>query len=271
MLNHARTLLMNVPGQAGFAGVLGEEIVPEDYRAVTLPDSLLAVRRLLFGAKPDRYMLNYRCRQLLALVHSCELEQFVLDLDPRVTYGFDDAPYFDRSIFASAAIPQAVPSEAITDGHILGDDEPPDRHGQMQKVWDVEILTTTTANVYSRNLASAVAATYSISSGMSSPVTLTGSGLSLRFRSSSFVDGSGPKFRVESLSRPATDLGQFLASALIMGDDVLADVFGIGTAFGAAEPMKTFYNCFNDHYDLAHRLGGLVMALVYQTNQRLTP
>jgi hypothetical protein len=51
-----------------------------------LPEPLRRVRAVLFGRDPDRRTLLYRTRQFLALLHACELEEFVTAVDPRVTY-----------------------------------------------------------------------------------------------------------------------------------------------------------------------------------------
>ena len=66
MFNHARTLLMNLSGDAGdlyISDYPGDEMIPADYRAVALPTYLQVVRSRLFGVTPDRAMLNYRVAQ----------------------------------------------------------------------------------------------------------------------------------------------------------------------------------------------------------------
>jgi hypothetical protein len=85
MINHARTLLLNIPGSAYMPGVLGEEYIPS-YTPVALPTYLQSARKILFGSKPDKVFLNFRAYELLSLIHSTELAEFVYALDPRVTY-----------------------------------------------------------------------------------------------------------------------------------------------------------------------------------------
>ena len=87
MFNHARTLLLNISGSNNpGSSYLGEELVPADYAAITLPSYIENVRRSLFGADPDRAMLNYRIRQLLTLIAGTDLQEYITDLDSRITY-----------------------------------------------------------------------------------------------------------------------------------------------------------------------------------------
>jgi hypothetical protein len=85
MINHARTLLLNIPGTAYMPGVLGEEYIPA-YTPVKLPAYLQSARKILFGSAPDKVFLNFRAYELLSLIHNTELAEFVYALDPRVTY-----------------------------------------------------------------------------------------------------------------------------------------------------------------------------------------
>lgn len=85
MINHARTLLLNVDSRTYLPDVLGEEYIPA-YRAAALPTYLTTARKLLFGSAPDRVFLNFRAQELLSFIHRTELAEFVYALDPRVTY-----------------------------------------------------------------------------------------------------------------------------------------------------------------------------------------
>ena len=138
----------------------------------------------------------------------------------------------------------------------------------MSLTWDVELLTNTTANVRLRTTMQSTVETYSVTGGLSSLIPLLSSGLSLQVRDSVFTPGSGPVFRIDSLSRPTVDLGTILASVDTLGDAVTSALFGITTPAGREEPLRTFRHLYEDHHDLAHRLGAVVMALVYQTEAR---
>ena len=89
MINHARTLLMNIhPLRANYAddGYTGYEYVPAEFVPVQLPPAAAAVRRALFGANPDGLFCGLRAHELLSYIHETELAEYVYKLDPRVTY-----------------------------------------------------------------------------------------------------------------------------------------------------------------------------------------
>ena len=65
--------------------MLGEEFIPE-FTPVALPSYLQIARNILFGAAPDKVFLNFRAYELMSLLHSTELEEFVTAFDPRITY-----------------------------------------------------------------------------------------------------------------------------------------------------------------------------------------
>jgi len=85
MINHARTLLLNVDSRTYQRETLGEEYIPE-YHVVPLPTYLLTARKVLFGGAPDRVFMNFRAHELLSFIHQTELAEFIYALDPRVTY-----------------------------------------------------------------------------------------------------------------------------------------------------------------------------------------
>ena len=265
MINHARTLLMNEPSLDYFPDTPGEELVPPLYQPVVLPGSLRNVRRLLFGTTPDRYMLNYRCRQLMGLIHSCELAEFVTDLDPRVTYDFTDEPYFDPLLFRATITSLVVPSGATTDVFLFGHQDPPDRSGLMYQTWNIELIDSDTLEIRQPGDHASVSQEYTVSGGLSSRQTIPGTNFVFQFRDSAFTPSQGPQFRVESISRPQTSLGSLMASVGLLGDDTLAALFGTTTPAGRQEPLLTFRRLYEGHYSVAHRLGAVTLALIYQT------
>lgn len=85
MINHARTLLLNIGSNTYNADLPGEEFIPA-FEPLILPDYLTRAHKILFGATPDKVFLNFRARELLSLVHQTELAEFLYALDPRITY-----------------------------------------------------------------------------------------------------------------------------------------------------------------------------------------
>ena len=95
MINHVRTLLLNRGRDGTPRTSPGEEYVPPTFAPRALTTPLRTAFTTLYGGDPDRLMLNYRLRQLTALLHSTELEEYVLAKDPRVTYLPLDGAFFD--------------------------------------------------------------------------------------------------------------------------------------------------------------------------------
>src|SRR5262245_23183604 len=90
---------MNVDGSAPMLEYLCEEIVDPDFSALKLPSFLETVRAQLFGSDPDRYMLNYRCHQLLALTHATPLAEYLIALDSRITYDWRNTDLVSADLF----------------------------------------------------------------------------------------------------------------------------------------------------------------------------
>lgn len=95
MINHARTLLLNISPQSYNADMLGEEYIPP-FIPSPLPAYLQFAHRTLFGSNPDKVFLNFRAYELLNLIHSTELAEFIFALDPRITYSVTDNDDFFR-------------------------------------------------------------------------------------------------------------------------------------------------------------------------------
>lgn len=259
MINHGRTLLLNVTGDDLRVDRAGEELIDSSYRALSLPNHLLTARRVLFGAEPDREMLNFRARQLLSLIHTCELVDLITDLDPRITYRFDDAPYYDRRMFVPVVTSQLTGTNNQVTAAVIGDAGLPDVSGKMRLRWAVEMLTASTVSV--RPIGGlAATSSYSVSAGLTSPIPLPGAGLSLIVRDSTFAEGSGPRFEVNVLRRPSIDCGSLLATLEMIGTEALQQIFQ-----GSAEPWPTLRNYWQKHFALPQRLGSFVLALIYKT------
>lgn len=257
MINHARNLLIN-PTYTDFNGsILLEELFDPDYVAKTLPSHLLSVRRVLFGEKPDRTMLNFRARQLLTLIHSCELEQYVLDLDPRVTYEFGNEPLIDPNSL-DVYVDQFAGSR--NDLGIIGEPWSPDRLGQMYFKWAIQYGSgNTTVKLLSPYVETVQAASFT--NGLSAPMSLPNSPLQIVHHN------VAAQWHLEYTVKPTKDLGDLLVELDNIGGPTMIKLFGVGTALQKTEPMQTFYNLWKGHYALPYRLGAAVLALIYQTNE----
>jgi len=256
MINHARTLLLNVNGD-GYGGNPGDEYIPIDYARQELPTCLQQVRHLLFGLSPDRLMLNYRARQILALLHATELVQFVTDLDSRITYTVDDPRLF------SVAFGITVTPDIGVTGQLsfIGEADLPDLSGKCLQQWQVTVLDAATIEVRRKTAPSAdFISNYEIQNGLSTPVALPG--CSMQFRFSEDPLGS---WLVEARTRPAWDIGIVTANLRKLSELTFLDLFYIGR--GKPEPWPTFYRLWQSHAELAFALGGLVLGMIYRTEE----
>jgi len=248
MINHARTLLANLPGTATpFDGsALGDEIIDPGYNQLVLPDSINRVRRVLFGGSPDREMLNYRCYQLLRLINETELQTFVTSLDARITYTFDSSPFLDESLFEPVIAQLAGDGKqfVVTGSSLL----PPDPRGKLKTVLHVTVGDGP-GDV-----------TVPAGTGLVGPISIPGTSSAILVQSPEVGDAWRITWRV----RPQLDLGQLLPSLQEIGGEVLISLFNRAAG---TEPFLTFRRLFERHYDLPHRLGAAVMALIHKSEE----
>ena len=258
MINHGRTLLLNIAGD-GCGGNLGDEYLPPAYRPLGLPTVLQIIRSYLFGSSPDRIMLNYRAQQLLAMLHATPLAQFLTALDPRITYDPYDTTFFDPTNFAVSA--QALNGNQPLS--FIGAVGAPDALGQCQQQWLVEVLNEQTVSVIRRTAPiSESILEYTPSHSLSSLVPLPGSGLQFRFPL-----GVGQRWRVSAVARPVRQLGDIVAALKQIGEANMIELFGVGSPRAEAEPWRTFYNLWLQHPELPYALGGVVLGLIYYMDE----
>lgn len=259
MINHVRTLLLN-RGREGYgADFPGEEYVPTEYRARSpLSQGELKARRILFGANPDRYMLNYRLRQLMPTLHDTELVEDVLSYDSRITYW----PSTDESFYKDAFVPTIT---TITDGSgdltLLGSLEPDENAGKLYHWWRITLTSATTVNI--KQLVAPFKtsnATVTFDSGLSSAVTLPGS--SLRFVCTGPV---GSAWYVQGVARPQRDMGDMLAtlSANLTNSDQI-DIFQPYASSNGAR----YLNIWHSHPHYAYKMGALLLGLAERMHER---
>lgn len=257
MINHARTLLLNRHG-AGYGGRPGDEYIPPEFREISpLPGYLQNLRSQLFGSDPDWFFLNYRVRQCLGLLHSTELAEFVVALDPRITYDLTESSLLPDSLYELT-----TPDESI---YVIGKLGLPDRYGRAAHSWK---LTDNDGEVEVARLTKpvqTVTQSYTVDGGLSSPIALVGSDAAVRIRPQ-----SGRVWRLSGYARPQASLGQLAAAVAGSSAVYMNALFGIGTASGAAEPWLTFRNLWYDHPELAYKLGGLLLAVIYRMEERRT-
>lgn len=250
MVNHFRTLLMNVDGSATSGDYIAEEIVDPYYAAVPTSPELRAIRYALFGTDPDRHMLNYRCRQLLACVHASPLVEYVTGLDQRITYNFDN-----KAITTQWGIVLADPKKADAI-NFYGELESPDAIGRVQRSFIVRVIDSGNVTV------ERMTPPYKINNNTISigqPVVLPGSGISFTLHSV-----TAPQiYVIDTYAKPSRDLSEVAKSLTNLGDSVYRFLFGVTQV----EPFTTFRNLWTRQGELPLRVGAITCALAYRMDQ----
>lgn len=254
MPNMARTLLLNASG-ANRPGLsfFGEEYIPPYFRPVELSSGLLTVRRALFGTTPDTAGMNYSVWQYMRLLHSTEYAGYVTALDSRITY------LNDKSLLDYTYGPSTQPETAI---EFTGDPGLGGADGRLYASWrltlsggsiDVECLST--PRVESFNI--------TVEDGLSSYVPL--------------IPYNDYKARVDTTAGITQWLVSYVSKAGInMGLVKRAEaITKIGAAayealFPRRSPYTLFKQLWEQHPHLPYKLSGVLLALIYLTNEART-
>ncbi len=261
MINHARSLLLNVDGStSGFTADLGEEFVPPLFRAIILPGFLSSIHQILFGPTPDRLMLNYRARQYLGMLHTTELVEFVLELDSRITY--DTLP--NDNLFNSSFVTQIQPlNDTAPELFLIDEVGSVSLGGRTKHAWRITVDDGSNVTIIRQTPPiTSVTQSYTLTQGLSSLIQLVGSGLQARFHA-----GVGSEWLVTATTRPEQELGVVLANLDSIGGDIIDTLFGVGSPRVKTEPFLTFRNLWNNHPELPYRLGAMLLAWVLRADE----
>jgi len=262
MINHARTLLLNVDGaKAPGADYYLEEYVPADFQAFTPPGWLQTLRTVLFGGQPDRTFLNFRLQQYMLTAHSTEYGAYVTALDPRVTYLPDPAAPGPEAI----GVPTTpvitplcgAPADDVTCiGALNSLAETP----RMKETWEITVIGPAAVRLRKYIDGTSAEAVPSFSSGWSLPIDLPGvKGVSVRLRDPLPPEGAG--WTVEIWRAPEADLLEVVSALSRMSDAVYAELF----------PIRAPYDVFRQLWEREafplRRLTGVILAAAYRTEE----
>lgn len=258
MYNHARTLLLNQSGTGGSQLIYpGDELIPDEFLALSLPTYLQTVRDRIFGISPDRMMLNYRSRQLLSLIEATKLQSYVEALDPRITY-----QSYSRQLLADNLFDPQIQGLYTTDGaaiYLNGAAISPDASGFCGYSYIVSVSGGSL--VIQRTLEPQANSSEPLvfNSGISQSVALPFSDYSVKVNQ--LAEGSS--WKIHGYHRPTQSLRTIDSSLRSIGQDNILRLFGASPV----EPYLTFYNCWKDHAEFAYRLGGIVLAYIYRAEE----
>lgn len=258
MINHARTLLLNLDGGPGyFPECPGEELISMGYSKLELPTYLDMFRSRFFGADPDRAMLNYRSWQLLQLVEATELQSHVLALDPRITYDLNVNRLSLQNTFLPKVTRQGGTSaQTLT---IAGNPIKPDASGKATFDYQINIVNP---NIQIKRLTFPlidVQYLLDLTDGLSPYFALPLSGYKFCVNTTD----DAVSWRIQGYLRPQNSLSEIEKGLHSIGEPYLLQLFGTSSA----EPYVTFRNCWEKHPDFAYRLGGIVLAMIYRMEE----
>lgn len=266
MINHARTLLLNRNGNSRPPlGTYGEEYVESAFRELIVPPSVAAVRAILFGKSPDAFTVNYRLAQYTNLLHASEFgAAYVNDLDDRVTYRAQSGLYTAKFDNETVSVSSGASTIEFFDT-FAGDDY----LGHNLQVWRVKFLedgggegvvTCTRLDAVATVTNTTVNHSSTAGTSWSTRFSIGNSGVKARMFNGSSGTVATVNYIVELRNRPSRTLGQIAAQLL----DVNGAVDDICEG-GSVEPYRTFLNLFNDAYNTAEKLVGVLLATIYRT------
>lgn len=299
MINHGRSLLLNVSGSRYQPQYLGEEYIPPDFVSVSLPSYLQTARRILFGARPDRVFLNYRVRDLLHSIHETELAEYLYALDSRVTYWPEPDPVFfnQRKYARIEQIAGPYGARLFMYGRLNADNAT----GSAYREYTVRVQQNDDTNIIVEYEDARIAPTVTqvdISSGLSSTAPIAGTDLRVRIGGTPIVttklvletgydlltealngvslesvvaEGettpasvfNGSAWRVATFAPPSSAVA-VVPVLEVMGEPNLLELFGVSNY---DQPYATFKNLWFDHPLAVYRLAGFTMAMIYRTEE----
>lgn len=251
--NEIRTLLLNVSASLADPLAVAEEHVPASFRARTLSPGLLRVRARLFGALPDRAMLNVRLAQYAAVIAASELSGELTAADPRVTHLPPGAgrEALDRYLAGPAAAQTAgAPGECAVDGY-AGFLSP----GKLDWSWRLAVGGGDTATV---EYVDEAGVSRSVTSGFTPSNGLGAAALPPGPLTARFTNAPGLAWKITALARPSPGLAA-LAASLAPGRDEEAALFPAGEEALLAR--------FRGHPEPLERLAALLVALARRTKE----
>ena len=294
MINHGRTLLLNIWAQSVQTQHAGYEYVPAAYRPLVLPTALKTVRRVLFGSNPDQRFLNLRARELLSYVHQTPLAEYLYKLDSRVTYW----PENNETTFKYPPALRVTQVEGSRRSVAIGDEfVASNNSGRATRRYTLGLYPTkpnalnvedgeasliiedgvdfitkelepdtelflTAQTVYEPTSKSADEFATTAAFVTSLPaVTLPETNVRLRLeRLATDPATLSGRWYVVLDANPPPAITTLLPALELLGEPLFLEIFGVTDE----EPYATFKNMWFDHPLPAYRLAGLVTAFIYR-------
>ena len=259
MINHIRTLLLNRDGnQSHGYDCPGEEFVPSMFSAKAVPSFLANALRTLFGFAPDRLFLNYRMFQIMTLLHSTELVEFVTAPDPRITY-WPPRPRLFTNVFGTTIVGLGDTVESRL--CVYGVQAAAEDAGITEFQWSVGVTTPTSLRVttYGRPSTTSVLS-YTTTDGLTSELTLPNSSLRFRITQPTTAD----TWLVTVRAKPARDFGVVLQNAMQLAD--LDRLFST-----ANDTIAKLAPVWHDHELFPYKYSAVLLAIAHYLDDVVAP
>lgn len=259
MINEHRTLLLNIDGSNNPGSDFpGEEYVDPTFKSKNLPGYLRELHHVIYGSNPDRLMKNYRLRELMAAVHATDLDEFTRVQDPRISY----LPFRPRKLLSEEVF---TPQVSVLQGvglEVVGTPDPVDDLGIVRQSWAISVINVTNVRVVRQvEVQSSGLQEYTVSSGLTNLLDLTGSGFQFRIQDPS----PGDDFRVEVNVRPQRTIGDIVATIDALDETVKLQLFGLTRE----EPWETLRNVWRDRKETPWRMASIAVAMALRTREQL--
>lgn len=253
MPNMARTLLLNKSGESQLVNSFAHEYVPPYYRAVTLPTGLMTIRRALFGSNPDFAGLNYSVWQYMRILHSTEYEEWVYDLDPRITY------LGKKSIVDTEFGPSVDENgEAL---QFAGAPGLGSMEGRLYESWSIEQLAPALYRITNLRTRRSEDHVVSLTDGFTNFMPMTGHrDFIVRIQTAL---ATVTKWTVQYLAAPTAQMDPVNRAAQASNIGIEA----YNELFPSRDPYKLFKQLWEQHSLFPYKMSGYLLALIYRTEE----
>lgn len=288
------------------SGYEGYEYIPKEYVPVRLPSYLQSIRKILFGAHSDGLFLGLRAHELLAYIHQTELESYLYKFDSRVTYWPNiKEKLYDlsrRRILVTQTY--GSPRRLFVTGDLNATISSGTAYRSYVVALGKETLEADELSVYVRRLEPPKTESITLYDNENSPVVpLPQSSVSVKVAEGALRNvfgniatevnnnvivemfdqiGAGKLLLETPINFNVTELQTIVAQWYVilranpspaileaipalesLGETTFLELFGLSNA----EPYATFKNLWLDHPLPAYRLAGLVLAVIYRTEE----
>ena len=257
MINHGRTLLLNRKG-AGRPPLTDflEEYVPTDFSALSLPSGLQVVHDRLVPPGADDPFANLLMHAYMQLLHSTDLEDDLLALDPRITYDLARTAVESRA--QTTYYSSVAGTTLIFSGQVSASMKTP----QLSMEWTLEAVTANRVKAVRVPTGATLYTDVTVTDNTTSPIALPDQ------RDYTACAGNlpgalpvGAQWDIRTFVVPHVDASEILAGLDAMGDEALLALFP------SREPYLTYKRLWQEHVYAEYRLGGVLLAFIYRAEE----